>query len=173
MRFTKTALRFDRLAPPGMTLKPIEDSLVGGSIISSIWSVIIFLIRYCLKYDNLYYTDFAGVSHLKEGAVMPDFVYIFSDSLMLFNILALAMLGFIIYFYAYYYRGSKSIYTMRRLPNRWEIHKRSIVLPLLAVITVLAAAFVMVMICFGLYMIFTPDQCLTPDQWSKLWREII
>ncbi|MBR4303821.1 MAG: hypothetical protein IKT81_00680 [Clostridia bacterium] len=173
MKFTKTARLFERFAPPGMPLKSMSNSVVGGSIISAFWALLIFLIRYWQKYDNLFYTDYAGVSHLYEGAVMPDFGYIFGDSLMLFNILALSMVGFIVYFYAYYYRGGKSIYTMRRLPNRWEIHKRSIVLPLLAVITVLAAAFVMVMICFGLYMIFTPDQCLTPDQWSKLWREIL
>ena len=34
----------------------------------------------------------------------------------------------------------------------------------------LLAAFVVLLLYFGYYMIATPEQCLTPDQWQKIWR---
>ena len=163
MRSTKTALRFDRFAPPGMPLKHMTDSFVGGNIIAALWAFFAFLISYSADLDDLYYT-YLGVKHIYEGAVMPDFTDTLGGSLIIFNILALWMLGYAVYFYMSYYRGSKSIYTMRRLPDRWEIHKRSITLPLLAIAAILVVAFVMTMICFATYMIFTPDQCLQPHQ---------
>jgi len=31
-------------------------------------------------------------------------------------------------------------------------------------------AFVLLLVYFAVYMIFTPGQCLTPGQWTKLWE---
>ncbi|MBO5973666.1 MAG: hypothetical protein J6Q16_03105, partial [Clostridia bacterium] len=90
-----------------------------------------------------------------------------------FYLTALVMVAFILITSTYYRRGTTSIYTMRRLPSRWEINKRSLPLPLLAAITVMVLAFIVLMIYFAIYMCATPEQCLRPDQWAKLWREIL
>jgi uncharacterized membrane protein YqhA len=90
-----------------------------------------------------------------------------------FLILALCMLALIVYHYAYHYQGSKSIYLMKRLPNRWEMHRRCITLPLLAALICLIAAIAFLLIYFGIYMVFTPKECLTLGQWQKIWSVLL
>ena len=80
------------------------------------------------------------------------------------------VLGFIVYHYLYYRQGSKSIYLMKRLPSKHELHKRAIALPMLAILGCLVAALIVMLLYFAIYMLATPKQCLLPNQWQKLWR---
>ena len=162
----------ERIMPPGASLRPVGETFFWGLAAASVYSWI-FLARLANERDKLFYTDMFGDEHLIENAVMPDFVYLIQGCLLLFYILAAVMLVFIVFNYMYYRRGTKSIYTMRRLPNKWEIHKRSIILPVLAALAVLAAAFVTLMIHYGWYMLITPDECLVSGQLAKLWRGML
>ena len=63
-----------------------------------------------------------------------------------------------------------SIYLMRRLPDRWELHRRCLVFPFAGLVLCVAAAFLTVVLCYACYMIATPEICLTPGQWQKYWR---
>jgi len=62
-------------------------------------------------------------------------IYIFVGS-SIFIIICIVM---IIRNYAFYYKDSKSIYLMKRLPNPAELHVRSLVLPLTAILINIAA----------------------------------
>ena len=169
---TPTALWFEHLMPPGAPLRPFFEVFFWGlgiSVFCSMW----FLAKYFDRREELYYTDRFGDIYLRGDAVMPDFVNILSGTMIWFFVLALLMAAFIVYNYGGYYRGRKSIYTMRRLPNRWEMHKRSIVLPVMAALLTLVVAFAVLLIYYAIYMNCTPEQCLRPDQWAKLWREIL
>lgn len=107
---------------------------------------------------------------LIEGAVMTDFSVLLGDSLQCFGFLSILLLSVVIWHYLYYRQGSKSIYLMKRLPNRWEIHKRAWTLPLLAIAVTLMAAFLVLLFYFEIYMIATPKQCIAPGQWRNIWR---
>lgn len=172
MRYTKMAQLYEHLVPPGASVKTIRDVLWSGITVSGLYSLT-FLIRYIDKRESLFYTDSVGRKHLTEGALMPDFADIIGDSLGLFWILAVALLGFIIYHYMYYRRGSKSIYLMRRLPSAWEIHKRSITMPVLVSVCTVICAFIMLMIYFAIYMLATPDKCIVSGQWLRLWEGLL
>ena len=100
---------------------------------------------------------------------MPDFTEILDRSLWGFLVAIIAALALIGVHYACHYQDSKSIYTMRRLPNRWELHRRCLTLPLLAAAVYLILAFVILLIFYAVYMNLTPDVCLTPGQWQKIW----
>ena len=119
--------------------------------------------------DKLYHKNGSNRT-LIPGAIMPDFTEILDRSLWGFLVAIIAALALIGVHYACHYQDSKSIYTMRRLPNRWELHRRCLTLPLYfaAVCAVLAA--LLLVLYFVLYMLATPAQCLTPDQWQKIWR---
>ena len=168
----QTEQLFERLMPPGASLRPFFETFFWGIGISAACSMG-FLIRFADRKSDLYYKDALGIVRMRGDAVMPDFVSILGGCLWGFYLTALVMLAFILVNYTYYRRGTKSIYTMRRLPSRREIHKRSLPLPLLAAITVMVLAFIVLMIYYAIYMCATPEQCLRPDQWAKLWREIL
>lgn len=158
-----------KYSPPGMDLKQEKRFLFIGYICSAVYSLFDFLGNYAMAYDRLY--DYIGGKPvLNINAVMTDFRLLIKFSFIGFGITALVMLGFIIYRYAYYRQGSMSIYLMKRLPRKTEIHKRALVLPFLAVFICLLTAFLLLLLYFAVYMLATPDVSLTPNQWQKLWR---
>jgi len=127
------------------------------------------LIQYFTELSNLYrYRE--GKRWLDESMTMPDFAEIFVRFPIGFSILAVCMLGFVIYHYVYYYRGSKSIYLMRRLPNRFEIHRRAWTYPLCVILLCVVCVVVLFWLFFGLYLWITPNACLMPGQLWRLWR---
>ena len=74
------------------------------------------------------------------------------------------------YHYAYHRQGSKSIYLMRRLPSKLELHRRCLTLPIAGILIALLTAFLLLLIYYAVYMNVTPAECLMPGQWQKLWR---
>ena len=77
---------------------------------------------------------------------------------------------FVIYHYSYHFKGSKSIYLMRRLPDRWELHRRCLTLPIAMAVFFLLMGFVMLLLFFWAYFAAVPAQYIQPDQWAKIWR---
>jgi putative exporter of polyketide antibiotics len=157
-----------RHAPPGMELSFHRNLFEIGLVVAFLYSLK-FLTRFSRLRSLLYDWDETGKT-LREGAEMADFAYIVDGALLIFYILAFAMLMTAILNYAYHRQGSRSIYLMKRLPNRWELHRRCLTIPLVSAALCLLAAFVVLLLYFGYYMIATPEQCLTPDQWQKIWR---
>lgn len=159
-----------RWAPPGLDLH-VEKRVFGcGMALSTLFSMF-YIINLFGERAKLYRKVGTEV-HLRPDAVMPDFVDVLRPFLMGFLILALCMAAFIAVHYAYHHQGSKSIYLMRRLPDRWERHRRCWTLPLLGIAACLLAALILLLIYYGLYMLATPKACLTPHQWQKIWRVI-
>ncbi len=109
---------------------------------------------------------------LIEGAIMPDFPVILDKSLLGFGILVFGMIILAAYHYSYHYQGSKSIYLMRRLPDRFELWRRCLTLPLLFAAAALLLAGLLLLLYFGLYLLVTPAACLAPGQWQKIWQVI-
>ena len=62
--------------------------------------------------------------------------------------------------YQSHYRGSRSIYLMRRLPDRRELARRCLCLPLAGFLLAAAAAALFSLAFFALYRLVTPPQCL-------------
>lgn len=159
----------ENLAPPGIG----TDREVGG-----FFSGLVVALFFSFGFFGRYSEARAGLFHIQngkrilmEGAVMPQFSEILGNSLNSFFLYGGIMLFVVIWHYVYYYQGgSKSIYVMKRLPNRWEIHKRAWLLPLLAAVVVVIAAFAVLIVYFEIYMIATPEQCILPGQWQGIWR---
>jgi hypothetical protein len=163
--------RLEFHVPPGVNLRQELNWLVYGGVAGLLYSLK-FLIHYAKNYERLFLRD--GMSKvLNTRAVMPDFMEILGSSLGGFLILALCMGAVAIYHYAYHYEGSKSIYLMKRLPNRRELPRRCITLPLLGTLACLCASLFLLFIYFAVYMAFTPPACLTPHQWQKIWSVLL
>ena len=161
-------LDLSRHAPPGYDLRAEKGMFIGGMALSILYALFTFGSRFSNQLTELYRVE-GTVRVLKDGAIMPDFVEILDGTLTPFWLLSVCFLAQIVSHYAYHFNETKSIYTMRRLPNRRELHRRCLTLPVLAAAIFLIMAFVFLLIFYADYMIVTPDVCLTPDQWQKIW----
>ena len=157
-----------KYAPPGYDYQFDKTFYFVGLGVATAFSFS-YLIRFGEAKGELY-TYHLGEKELIPGAIMPDFIDIFRGSLWGYLVLAFAMLLLIAFRYASYYQNSKSIYLMKRLPDKFEMHRRCIVVPVITAISCMLVAFLVLLLYLGHYMLFTPDACLTPGQWAKIWR---
>ena len=157
-----------RYAPLGINVRSEWQGYVAGLAVAVVYSMI-YLLRYFNARENLYEWTLKG-RELVEGAMMPDFAELMDGTLLVFLAIALTMMGLVIYHYIYHRLDTKSYYVMRRLPSRWELHLRCLTLPMIGLLICGAAALIMIIIYYWIYMGCTPEECLMPGQWGRFWR---
>ena len=158
-----------RRAPMGYDCVREFRAFLAGLAVSFLYSL-----RYVIHLFNsrswlFQYSAATGQRMLRQGAVMEDFAVLVDGCMTLFPALALCMALTAVWRYAWHWRGSRSIYTMRRLPDRWELHRRCLAVPVCTVLISLALGFAVFMIYYGIYFLATPGQCLAPGQWERIW----
>ena len=159
---------FRKYAPPGYEVER-EVRVFKIGLLLAIGFSLLFLVRYLHTY---HYEKHFSFWILDKDAIMPDFSELISGWLYGFFLLPMVMLAYVPVHYMQYHQESKCIYLMRRLPNPFELHYRCWVIPVACGVVCLLIAFVCLLIYFAVYMLVTPDQCLTPDQWQKIWSVI-
>lgn len=112
--------------------------------------------------------------HLVPGKMMIDFVDVLtvqSSFVPFFGFVSviLAMIYWMFAFYRSFYNDSMSIYTMKRLPDRWELHRRCLTLPLLGIGCVLILMVLTVALFYQLYFLLIPKEAIAPHQLAKLF----
>jgi len=161
---------FSRLMPPGLDFAPEGKFTLFAFGASAVYSAL-FLLRYADAYGALFRVDrITRERTLIEGAVMKDFAELIRGTGIGFFLLCGCMVFFIVRHYLYHWRHAKSIYLMRRLPRRSELHRRCLTLPAVGILLSLLCAFLILLLYYGIYMLITPEICLTDGQWQKIWR---
>lgn len=160
---------FKRNSPPGMDLKPQWRVFLIGNIVSLLISFCDFMKRYTDARNQLF-TYVVDRRELIEGAVIVPFRNLLGTLFSSFFFVICFMLGCMIYHYSYYRRDSMSIYLMKRLPNRIELHRRALTLPALAILATLVAALVALLLYFMIYLLATPRACLPYAALREIWR---
>lgn len=131
----------NRYSPPGMELKQEKRIFIWGMILSILYSVFYWAAKYVEAYNSLFvYKN--GKHLLNVNAEMPYFRALLGHSFIGFAILSVIMLGFIVYHYIYYRQGSMSIYLMKRLPKKSELHIRALAIPSIVVVLCFITAFI-------------------------------
>ena len=151
-----------RRMPPGtpVTTDAVLYSLmIGTSLIRSLF----FLAEYYNAYTNLFRETLTGERVLRDGAVMPAFADIAHGALAGFTFTAAVMLVFLCRNLLTFYQGSRSIYLMRRLPDVWELPRRTVILPLCGAVMAVLTAFLTYVVLYTVYMGITPPECLPPS----------
>lgn len=157
-----------RYTPPGFDSRYELRLFLAGTALATLHSLS-FLSRFANAKSHLY-GQMGTERYLLPGAVMPDFHILLGNALTGFLVLALFWVPvFVTVHYTYHWQDSKSVYLMRRLPNRWEFHRRCLTLPLSVALLCLAVAAILLLVYYGIYMAATPEECLTPRQWQKIW----
>lgn len=156
--------------PPGISVQRERKRLWIFWAVSLLYSLIFFL-RLYLSVNRLYDTCY-GQKRLISGAVMDRFTDVMGSSLILFLITIVCHLFLAGFYYLSFYQGSRSIYTMRRLPDRWELHRRCWTFPLISALTTWAIAMACLMIFLWIYGMVVPEGVPVPDPWEGIWQNI-
>ena len=155
--------RLSRLVPLGCDgrreLRWLLWGLAAGFLVN-----LRFVLVYLSARSGLYVYS-RGVRQLVPGAVIAPFSELLGWSLLGCFAAAAAMAVLAAWHYLTHFRGSRSIYTMRRLPSRWELHRRCLTLPALGAAAYLLEAAALWGLDFLLYALATPAQCL-PGIWG-------
>ncbi len=159
----KTAFKISNYLPAGWDWDNLRFGLGLGHLASTV-PLVSFLTRYGEAKDSLYEHYLVNGKWIKElvpSRVMPAFSRL---------VLGFPLLGFWVFFlcmalqvarhYRYHTQGAMSIYLMKRLPDRWELHRRCWTVPVLASLGELALMGLMVFLCWLLYRYATPEGCL-------------
>ncbi len=166
------SINFNKLAPCGFELKYELRLFLWGMVVSILYGNLFFIRLYNTWYELFEqgWEDGKWVTKgVREGAIMRNFPELLDKALFGFLIVAICMMVFIIIHYGFHYQGSKSIYLMKRLPDKWELHRRCITLPLVGIGICLITAFLLLLLYYAVYMIVTPPECIIENQWQKLW----
>ena len=161
--------RLERLVPPGFGLRFELQFFLTGLICSAVYSTL-YLLRLANARDNLFAYSMGSGRILLPDAQMPAFTELLADSFSWFGVLAAVAVIFAVWHYAYHWQGSKSIWLMRRLPDRWVLHRRCLILPALELAACALCTLVLFWLYFGLYVWLTPEEIYVPGQLAGLWR---
>lgn len=150
---------FDRLTPMGTDGRK-EAQWLGLTLgIAAAWNLFSFLLEYTRALDGLSRTA-AGIRTLLPGAQMPPFSELSRPGALLYPPVLAFCIGLSVAHYAAHYAGSKSIYLMRRLPDRLELYRRCLGLPVLAAVTAMALLGLQTGAHYLIYILCTPKLCL-------------
>ncbi len=151
-----------RLTPPGYDVSVELGWLALGGMIAFITSLCAFA--------GEFGKQLRWLGKNPGDRMMPYFAEILGGALWSFVILAVIALLLIPVHAGYWYQGSRSIYLMRRLPQRGELLRRTAGLPMLIAAAALAAALALLLVYFAIYCLVTPDAKQPDGQWAELMR---
>lgn len=148
----------EQYAPPGIHVAQEVIYWIMTMTVSTFWSMV-FILRY-IEERNLLYVTRGGKKVLVEDAMMPGFEELAANRFEVFYLVIIYCVIIMVYHYFYHYQGSKMMYLMKRLPNKWEVHIRCCILPIAAIVITILYRNILKMLCYAIYIVFTPSQCL-------------
>lgn len=138
------------LAPVGRDLRSDFHLYVIGLGIAFLFS--------CTYFVNL----FGNLQAIATGttSTMSEFSTLLGWSLHLFPLLAIFSLSFVFFYFQMHCGSAKTLYLMRRLPDRWSLYRRCLTLPILFATLTLAIAGTLLLIYYIIYCGVTPGRSL-------------
>ena len=74
-----------------------------------------------------------------------------------------------VYYYRVYYQRH-AVYLMKRVPDRFEMHRRCLTVPIILTVEAIIIAVILVLYCKYLYYRYTPEMYLPANGTINLWR---
>ncbi|MBQ8518057.1 MAG: hypothetical protein IJ455_00435 [Agathobacter sp.] len=148
----------EKYAPPGIDVSTEIAWLIGGNVLATLHSMM-FLVHYVTARGELYERRVSGMV-LIEGTVIRGFGELTAGVFLSMQVVCIIALLVSVYHYFYHYQGSKMMYLMKRLPDKWEVHKRCLALPIAGSCITFVWMMLLKMIYYAIYILCTPSQCL-------------
>lgn len=158
----------DRRVPPGVSWR--TELAWGGRVLGlgALWSAMAFGNNFHSALRELRKWT-AGRWVLVESRTITAFPHLLEHTMavLLLGVLLTAPLA--CWHYAYYHLGSRSIYVMRRLPDRRVLWRQCLTVPLLLAAAGLLTMLALIFLYFLLFLWITPEQCLP----TRIWRQLV
>lgn len=155
----------DAHTPLGINAGNQAGWIVGGTFGAAISQFIGFSTYYDYCLGTLYRDEKRTILIDPNGkdqwVYMPSFGEMMENRYYLFILMTLLMGALVIYNYKYHFQGSKSIYLMKRLPDKKDLTRRCLTLPLLGILACIILAVIVTGLCYWVYMTNTPEVYLT------------
>ena len=129
------------------------------------------LLCICAQYSNLFYKE-GGKKIFYNGTMMPMFSEIVLPWFIPFGVILLGCIIAIVMFYLYHRQGSMSIYTMRRLPDHWDLHRRCLAVPMAVSALAVILTVLLLALYYAFYLWLVPAAHIVPGQLSFLISEL-
>ncbi len=158
--------------PPGMPM--------GGEYVFFLIALILavlyaqgFLFRYYDAYMQLWEPGATGRPEvlITDISIAP-FYEVFDHAWRGYLWVAFCMIGYGISHYTYYRQETKSIYLMRRLPDKWEYHRRALTTTVLELLICLLLALLTLFLDYLIYVTNTPQVCLPDHMLSTFFTSL-
>ncbi len=164
--------KIKKIIPVGMNANT-EIFILISSFALSVCRALFFYLNYRSSYNYLFeFRD--GQKILNEAKTMRDFCTITEGCFDGFVISLFIFIFMIFFHYGYHYKDSKSIYTMKRLPQKKELHIRCITLPSVSIMLCITLSVLLISLFYHHYMTMTPTECMpSGNQWQMFWVNMI
>ncbi len=151
-----------KVTPPGKTCGYIKKIAAVEAIVLTLWSLLKYLTNLEGTMNGMRINDIMYLS----GEFLWRFSDILRNALDGFYICAAANIGFVIDNYVYFYTGSKSVYTMKRLRRAGEMHLRCWTVPLFWAAALLLCSQILRAVYFLFYWLAVPYHL---DSWRLMF----
>lgn len=155
------------------------DTVRWREILGYVLTGLFFVVGFGLLFGMLGYVNSEGAMYeelsygrrLLPGARMPEFGDMIESVMVMYWFYVVCALARVVDHYVQFYRGTRSIYVMKRLPDsRREMFARCWTAPLIAIVIGAVAAVVVLFIIFRVYRYATPEGCLPDEVRFEFWR---
>ena len=146
--------KLDRYFPAGYDPSAELKWALTGWLLSIGWSMR-FLINYA---DTIRTMHFAEEQGRRNAFVLSTFPRCIDNCFWGFGIVIIFLIFAVILHYRWHYTGSRSIYLMRRLPNRFELTRRCLMFPVAAIIICLLTMALLYFVYRTIYIHCTPER---------------
>lgn len=156
---------------------PWQDGTEQAKLLSEL--LLTALVLSALSFWLRLYQNWSGLYDSRTGVyltgqMMPTYRWLLGPESSIFSLsvcfsfvlLAVGMALLALWNYWGFYRKSKSIYLMRRLPNRWEMPRRCLTLPLVTVLAGAVLSLLLALLFLPLYFTLPPQEAIPPDALS-------
>lgn len=147
----------EHVLPPNVPADTMQGIIVGSLAIGALTAAIDFTVHYAATYRGMFYWD----GRLMDTALMGPFSAYVEPVVIVFGVVVLLALLSAVMLYSSYYLGGRSIYLMRRLPDGRQTLRRQVwTAPLVWAVCAVAAAAVVLGLCYLAWRFITPEQCI-------------
>ena len=152
-------VRLRKLYPPGYEWREelISAAILFGLAFLLSWQ---YLFRLGQMTHNLYTYDRYGERILRADALAEAFSELIQGSFRGFLLPIVFLTVMVLWHYISYWRNTKSIYVMRRLPKRGVVFLSCVKGPVFCAVLLALAAGVLWMLYLGLYWLAVPAECI-------------
>lgn len=155
-----------KYAPAGIPLKQEIGFWLGLMVFGTLWCLQ-YIFRYLQGRESLYQISSYTIQGIQgktqvliDGVKMIPFEELTNGLFGSFYLVIVFCVVVAAYHYYYHYQGSRMMYLMRRLPNKWEVHIRCLALPIAGSLMAVLYAVLLKTVFYAIYIFCTPSQCL-------------